>query len=875
MMEWINILRGRLRALFRRESVLRDIEEELRVHVEMETETNIKRGMPPDEAQAAALKSVGNMGRNTERGYDIRGGGWLETLWQDLRYGARMLWKNPGFTVVAVITLALAIGTNTAIFSVVNATLLRPLPFDGPDRLIMIRETKLPQFPEFSVSPGNFLDWKKQNTVFERLVAMSGASLNLVGAGDPEQLRGMSVTDGFFAMLGARPEIGRDFLPEEDQPGRNSVVILSHRLWQRRFGADPNVVSRAITLSGRSYTVIGVMPATFRFGDDGAEFWRPMAFTAEAARARGHFIMAIGRLKPGVTLAQARSEISMIADQLAKQYPDTNTGWNVRLMPLLEYTVKDVKPALLALLGAVAFVLLIACTNVANMLLARAAEREKEIAVRAAFGAGRWRIVRQLLTESGLLALAGGALGLMIAGQGLDLLLSLAPEGLPRLSDVSLDGRALAFTAALTLLTGLGFGIFPALQASRLNLNETLKDAGRASTDDRRRRIIRGALVVSEIALALVLLVGSGLLIKSFLRLRRVDPGFNPTGALVVGIPLAQRKYPEAHQQIAFYTQLIEKVAALPDVQEIGAVSIAPLSGDSFIDGFRIDGRPPYPADEEPTADYYSTTPGYFRAMGIPLLRGRLFAERDTGDGPRVVIINETMEKKFFSGEDPIGKRLYTSGEPAQIVGVVGDVKHHGLDQETAAQIYAPHAQWPFSGMDLIARTSGDPAHLSAAIRGEILKIDKEQPVSYVKLLDLFLSASVAQQRFSALLFGIFAAVAMALACVGVYGVLSYSVTQRRREIGVRMALGAARRDVLALVVGHAMLLTLTGVAIGLGAAFALTRVMSTLLFGVSATDPTTFGLVALSLVAVALLAALVPARRATKVDPLVAMRHE
>jgi predicted permease len=846
----------------------------------METETNIKRGMPPEDARAAALKSFGNLGQKTELGYDIRGGGWLETLWQDMRYGARMLMKSLGFTVVAVITLALSIGANAAIFSVVNATLLRPLPYDAPDRLIMIRETKLPEFRDFSVGPGDFLDWKKQNTVFERLVAMSGSSLTLVGAGDPELILGMRVTDGFFAMLGARPQIGRDFLSEEDQPGRDNVVIISHGVWQRRFGGNPNIINQAITLSGRSYTVIGVMPATFRFGDSGAEFWKPMAFTAGQAQQRDRYLEVIGRLRPDVALDQARLEMGMIADRLAKQYPDSNAGWNVTLMPLLEYAVKDVKLALLSLLGAVAFVLLIACVNIANLLLARSAAREKEIAVRASLGASRARIARQLLTESLLLALFGGAAGLALASWGMDLLLSLAPEDLPRLSDVSLDSRALVFTYALTLLVGLGFGLFPALQSSRPNLNETLKDAGRAATDDRRRRLVRSALIVAEIALALVLLVGAGLLIESFLRLRRVSPGFNTAGALVVGIPLSQRKYPEEDQQAAFYAQLIERVAALPGVEAAGGVSILPLGGGSFIDGFVIEGRPPYPAGEEPSADWYSATPGYFKAMGIPLLRGRLFTERDAKGAPRVVIINETMAKRFFPGEDPIGKRLHSSGGLTlyrEIVGVVGDVKHHGLDRETAAQIYEPNAQWPspYSYMALIARASGDPTSLTAAIRGEVLKIDKDQPVVGVRTLDQFLSTSVAQQRFSALLFGIFAVAAMALACVGIYGVLSYSVAQRRREIGVRMALGAGSRDVLKLVVGQAMLLTLAGVAIGLGAAFALTRPMGALLFGVSPTDPMTFGLVALILVAVALLAALVPARRATKIDPLIALKYE
>jgi predicted permease len=873
----LNKLRLRLRALFCKPKMEDELQAELQFHLERESEENIVRGMTPEEARYAAIRSFGGVERVKEESRDVRGIRLLEELWQDLRYGARMLLKNPGFTVVAVVTLALSIGANAAIFSVVNATLLRPLPFDDPDRLIMIRETKLPEFTDFSVGPATFLDWKNQNTVFERLVAMTNTSLTLIGAGDPERLRGMLVTEGFFAMLGVRPQIGRDFLPEEDRAGRNNVVILSHRLWQRRLGGDPNVVNRVITLGGQSYTVIGVAPATFRFVDSDAEFWTPMAFTAEQAEQRGRYLRAIGRLKQGVALEQARSEMSGIADRLAKQYPSI-AGWNVKLTPLLEYTVKDVKTPLLLLFGAVVFVLLIACVNVANLLLARSAAREKEIAIRASLGAGRAHIARQLLTESLLLALSGGAAGLMVAGGGMDLLLALAPEDLPRLSDVSLDGRALAFTAALTLLTGLGFGLFPALQASRPNLNETLKDAGRVATDDRGRRLMRSALVVAEIALALVLLTGAGLLIETFLRLRSVSPGFNPTGALAVVILLPQRKYPDDDQQAAFYARLIERVAALPGVQAAGAVSVLPLSGGSFIDSFEIEGRPPYPAGEEPSADYYSATPGYFKAMGIPLLRGRLFAERDSTGAPRIVIINETMAKRFFPGEDPIGKRLQVGVGPAiyrEIVGIVGDVKQQGLDQETTAQIYEPHAQRPFPSMALIARSSGAPANLSAAIRGEVLMIDKEQPVSSVETVEQFLSASIAQQRFSALIFGIFGAVAMALACVGIYGVLSYSVAQRKREIGVRMALGAARRDVLGLVVGQAMLLALAGVATGLGAAFALTRLMKSLLFSVSATDPMTFGLVALLLVAVSLLAALVPARRATKVDPLVALRCE
>jgi putative ABC transport system permease protein len=745
---------------------------------------------------------------------------------------------------------------------------------------MLIRETKLPQFPEFSVSPGNFLDWRKQNTVFERLVAFNGVSFNMIGAGDPEQIRGMKVTDGFFAMLGAQPLLGRDFLPEEDQPGRDNVVILNYGLWQRRFGGDPKILNQTLTLSGQSYTVIGVMPATFRFGGPDLDLWKPMAFTAQETQIHGgHWLGAIGRLKPGATENHARAEMITIAGRLAAQYPDANTGWSVKLMPLLEYTVRSVKPALIVLLCAVAFVLLIACANVANLLLARAAGRQKEIAIRTAVGAGRARIIRQLLTESGLLALLGGAAGLALAKWGMDLLLKLAPQGLPRMNDVSLDGRALAFTAVVTLLTGVIFGLVPALQSSKPNLNETMNDTGRGSTEGRQRQLVRSALVVLEVASALVLLVGAGLFIKSFWRLQQVDPGFNPDNTLTLTVSLPRTKYPEDTQRIAFFQQLLENVGALPGVQAAGATNPLPLTGDTVL-AFVVQGRPALPPGAGQSTNFYAASADYFKALGIPLRRGRLFTERDVRDSPHVAVINETMARKIFPDEDPIGKRITFDGggknpDWYEIVGIVGDVKQYGLDQATPMQTYEPYTQQTYSSMTLVARTAGDPAKLTAAIRNAVLQLDKEQPIANIRTLDEILSTSVAQQRFSTLLLGIFAAVAMLLAAVGIYGVLSYAVTQRTHEIGIRVALGAARSDVLRLVVGAGMRLTLLGVGAGLAAAFALTRLMSTLLFDVSATDPMTFGLIALLIVTVALLACWVPARRATKVDPMVALRIE
>jgi putative ABC transport system permease protein len=800
----------------------------------------------------------------------------MNTLWQDLRYGLRMLLKNPGFAVVAVIALALGIGANAAIFSVVNAVLLRSLPYNEPERLLVLRENKPPQFPEFSVSPGNFLDWQKQNTVFEKLAAIGGSSYNLVDAGEPERLRGARVSAGLFEMLGVKPAQGRTFAAEEDQEGHNSVAILSHGLWQRRFGADPNIIGRAVQFNATSYTVIGIMPPDFQFPDRETELYTPIAFDAKQAQQHGsHYISVVGRLKPGVTLEQARTEMSAIAARLAQAYPDSNTGWGVTLFPMQEYESRDIKPALLVLLGAVALVLLIACANVANLLLARATARQREIAIRTALGASRWRVIRQLLTESVLLAIVGGGLGLLLAVWGMDLLLALAPQDLPRVKEGALDARVLGFTILITVLTGIIFGLAPALQSSRPNLNETLKEGGRGTTGGHHR--VRHSLVITEVALALMLLIGAGLLIRSFYRLQQVAPGFNPKNALAVGVSLPTKKYTEPEKKSAFFAQLLEKISAQPGVVAVGATQSLPIQGD-FVLAFNIQGRAPDAPGQEPNTNYYAVSAGYFKAMGIPLLRGRLFTEQDNKDAPRVAVINETMAKKFFPGEDPIGKGINVTNGPErfrEIVGIVGDVKQYGLDQPTTMQTYEPYLQTPFSDMTLIVRTEGDPTAVSASVRNQVLSIDKDQPVSRVRTLEQVVSESVSKQRFSMLLLGIFAVVALILAAVGLYGVMSYAVTQRTHEIGIRMALGAQQRDVLKLVVGQGMILALVGVGLGLIASFALTRVMATLLFGVSATDPLTFLIIPALLAAVALLASFVPARRAMKVDPMVALRYE
>jgi putative ABC transport system permease protein len=877
-MGWKEELGFIIRRLIHRRRAEQELDEEIRAHLEMEIERNIADGMSPEEARLAARRSFGSVAIAKEDSRAMWGLGALEIFWQDLRYGARIFLKKPGFTLIAVITLALGIGANTAIFSVVNGVLLRPLPYKEPDRLILIRETKLPQFSGFAVSAANFLDWKAQNTVFERLVAARPNDFNLTGTGDPERLRGMRVADGFCAMLGAQPQIGRDFLLEEHRAGRDNVVILSHGFWQRRFGGDTKILNQSISLDGQPHTVVGVMPSAFHFWNRDTDLWTPMAFTPQQIQRRNEHALdrVIGQLKPGVTVDQARAEMDAIAARLAAQYA-ANAGWGVMLMPLLDYTVRGIKPALLVLLVAVAFVLLIACVNVANLLLARAAERRKEIGVRVALGAGRARIVRQLLTESALLSLLGGAAGLALAKWVMDLLLKLAPQDLPRMSDVSLDGRALAFTAALALLTGVIFGLVPALQSSRPNLNEALKGAGRGSTEGERRQLAHSALVVLEVASALALLVGAGLMIKSLWRLQKVDPGFDTKNALTVSVRLPRGKYPEDSQRIAFFQQLIERAGTLPDAQAVGATSLLPLTGD-YVTSFRIQGRPPLQPGEGRSVNFYSVSADYFKAMGIQLLQGRLFTYGDTKNSPRVAIINEWMAKKIFPDEDPIGKRITFEREDKdwfEIVGIVGDVTHYDIDQGTTLQVYEPYTQQTFTAMTLVVRAEGHPANLTAAIRSVVLKLDKEQPVSDVRTLDQIYSASIAQRRFSALLIGLFAALALALAAVGVYGVLSYAVTQRRHEIGIRMALGATWRDVLRLVIGRGMRLTLIGVAVGLGAAFALTRLMSTLLFEVSPTDPLTFSSIALLLSVVALLACWIPARRATKVDPLTALKHE
>ncbi|HEY6331535.1 MAG TPA: ABC transporter permease, partial [Blastocatellia bacterium] len=742
----------------------------------------------------------------------------------------------------------------------------------------VIRETKLPQFPEFSVSPGNFLDWQKQATEFESMAVEGSGPSTLTGTGDPEQIDGARISANMFDTLGVKPALGRDFTPEEDQEGHDNVVILSHGLWQRKFGGQPEVLGQSATLDNRPYTIIGVMPPGFRFNGD-TDLWKPMGFsTREMNGHGGHYLSCVARIKDGETIDKARAELATIAKRLEQQYPQADSGWGTKVTQMLDSSVGSVRPILLVLLGAVWFVLLIACANVANLLLARASSREKEFGIRAALGAGRMRLVRQMLTESVVLAFVGGAVGLVLAVIGVRLLLSFAPEDLPRLNDITIDLRALGFTFLISLLTGTIFGLAPALQVSRPNLNESLKEGTRGSTGGGPSQLIRSALVVVEVAMALVLLVGAGLLIKSFGRLVAVDPGFRLDHALVADVGLPYLKYQKDQQQSDFFASLWLKVSAIPGVQSAGAVNVMPLSGNDYILTFNIGGRPRPSQGDDGSTNYYAVSPDYFQAMGIRLIKGRFFTDHDNKDSARVAIINQEMARRFFPDEDPIGKQIKISVGPdkfREIVGVVGDVKHYALDAPAPLQTYEPFLQQPSTFMTLVVRSSVDPESLTQSIRQSVLEIDKEQPISKSKTLEQLFSDSVAGQRFAMLLLAVFAAIAMVLAAVGIYGVLSYAVAQRTHEIGIRMALGARARDVLGLVVGRAIVLTLMGVAVGLAGAFLITRVMTSLLFGVRPTDPLIFSAIPVLLTLVSLAASYLPYRRATKVDPTIALSYE
>jgi putative ABC transport system permease protein len=886
---WLKSFLRRVLGLWRSETIHQEITDELQFHIDMRVDENIQRGMSPDEARRDAERSFGDLTRIKEQGYDMRGGRWLETIWQDLRYGARMLLKRPSFTLIAVATLSLGISANTAIFSVVNGVLLRALPYYEPERLVMVwadrpilqAQVGLPDFP---VTPADFIDWRNQNQVFEQMAAMVAFRSNLTGGGEPESVVALRATASLFPLLGARLAMGRAFLPEEDRAGADRVVVLSHGLWQQHYGADPKLIGQKIILDNEAYTVIGVtapgfqfprrgeVPYTYLFGATKPDLYLPIAFTPELMNnRRANFLMVTARLKPGVSVGQASADMNAIARRLTEQYPQTNTDKGARLAPLQQQTVGKARTALLVLLGAVGFVLLIACANVANLLLARAAGRQKEMAIRASLGASQWRVMRQLLTESLLLAFSGGAAGLFLAWWGVKLLLAIAPDNLPRAYDIRLDTRVAGFTLIVSLLTGIVFGLLPALQASKINLGEALKEGGRDAAGLLRRRL-RGFLIVAEVALAFVLLIGAGLLIRSFARLTEVNPGLDPHSVLTMNM-LLPAKYSDG-RSAAFFQETLERVRALPGVEASATVVPLPLSGSHGSAAFRIEGRPS-PTEERFNAGVRIISPDFFKTFRVPLVNGRLIAESDGAKASPVVVVNESLARNYFANEDPLGKRIIIYGGTRAIVGVVKDVKHSALDEEAKAEFYLPMAQVPTRYMSLAVRVSGDPMQMLGAVRGQVRAGDKDLPIFSIETMERLMDKSVAPRRFNLLLLGVFAMVGLSLAGVGLYGVMSYTVTQRTREIGVRMAMGAQRGDMLRLVIGEGMKLALVGALLGLGGALALTRLLKTLLFGVSATDPLTFIVIAATLSIVSLLACWIPARRATKVDPMVALRCE
>lgn len=882
-------LMPRLASLWRnvlhRQRSERDLDDEVSAYARLLEDEKVAQGLSREEARRAALVEIGGLEQVKEDVRAIRAGAFLETAWHDARHGLRTLARTPGFSAAAVLALALGIGATTVIFSVVDAVLLRPLPYDRPERLAVVlhRGTN-------PVAPANFFDWRREASSFERMGAAEAWSPNVAGGDQPEKVDAVRVTADVLPLLGVRPLLGRVFLPDEEQPGREHVVVLGYRLWQRRYAGDESVLGRTVTLDGTPYTITGIMPPGFAFPpfwSTGAELWAPLPLAERAANRRAQSLRVFARLKDGIGLERARAEMATIAARLEQSYPGTNRQVVARALD--DIVVGNVRAALLVLLGAVGFLLLISCANVAHMLLARAAARHKEIALRVALGASRARMIRQLLTESLVLALAGGAAGVGLAAAGLRALMAAGPARLPRLETVALDGRVLAVTIAVSVLTGIVFGLAPALQASRRDLTESLREGERGSTVGTGHHRLRRVLMGSELALALVLLVGAGLMIRTFAALRGIDPGFQPGHVLTGVVSVTGAKAGEPARRRAFYAEVLEQVRALPGVVSAGAINHLPLAGDTWGFGFHVEGHPlPAPGDM-PGATYRVVMPGYFRTMGLPILRGRDFVDRDDLEAPAVVIVNEWLAERYWPGVDPVGRRM-TLGEPgpdATWLTVVG-IARNAVRGEWAAtpdeEVYLPLLQSrsylestrpQYSFLTLVVRTAGDPAALSPALRAAVRAADASVSLSSVQTMDAVVAQSTSSPRFYLLLLGTFAAVALAMAAVGIYGVTSYSVARRTNEIGIRMALGAKPADVLRLVMGEAAAVAAAGAIAGMVAALALSRLMAGLLYGVAATDPTTFAAVCAVLTLVALAATYVPARRAAGVEPLAALRCE
>ena len=803
----------------------------------------------------------------------------MSKLLQDLRYGKAMMWKRPGFTLVTLTALALGIGANTAIFSAVNSILLRSLPYEAPEQLVRIHDAKPGQYEEFPASPGNFHVWREQASSFENIAAyFTGPPLVMPGSDRPQVFEGARVTPTLFPLLKVQPLLGRTFTPEEETIDRALVVLLSQGLWQRHFGSNPGVIGQQITLSDKSYTIVGVMPASFKFPTDRAELWVPTGFNQKDRTRHGsHHLSVIGRLKPGTPIQQAQAELNTISQRLAEQRPETNAGWITKVVNWQEDLVGSVKRPLWIITGAVLLVLFIACLNIINLMLAQSISRTREVAIRMALGASRGRVIRQLLTESVLLAVVGGILGLLLAFAGVRALSSLAADTLPSASNITIDWRVLVFTMALSMLTGIIFGLAPALQFSRPDMQDMLKEGGRGGTEGAHRHLLRKLLVISEVGFAIMLLVGAGLLIRSFSKLRDVNPGFNPNNVLAMNVSLHRTRYPKEPEQAAFFDKLVQSVSTVPGVQVAGAVSPLPFGSDMNY-GFQISSQPPADPNQLPQANYYLVSSDYFRLMNIPVLKGRAFTNADRENVPRVAIINNTMALRHFGNEDPIGKQInITNGSDVwrEIVGVVGDVKQYGLDVEVKPQIYEPYLQEPFFMMTILARTNGNPTDLAEPVQRQVYALDKNQPVTKITSMEAVVSESLAKRRFSMTLLTIFAGVGLVLVTIGIYGLMAYMVSQRTHEVGIRMALGARASDIVKLVVGQAVILVIIGIVIGLGASHALTRTMTSLLFGVTTTDWRTFVGVSALLITVAILASFLPAYRAMKVNPVEALREE
>ena len=878
-MRWFRILLDRLRGLVGRERVTGEIHDELSHHVDLLAADYERRGMTPAEARAAALRQVGNVPSLQDQGYEVRGGGVLEATMSDARFALRLMRRQPGFSAIALLTIALGIGATSTIFGVANGVLLKSLPYPDPDRLAMIwMNNSRISLREDWHSLTNIQDYRDANRSFEAIAVFRERSFSLAAAGDAQLVTGAANSPNLFSVLGVQPHRGRLFTDKEDQPQQDGVVVLSYNLWMRAFAGQDQAIGQSLVMNGRKREVIGVMPEGFAFPRPATEFWVPLAPTEQLKTSRNSlWLMSIGRLKPGVSVAQAQSDLDVINADIIKRFPGQQ-GYGIYTVGYHDQMVSRTRPAIIALLGAVAFLLLIACVNVANLLLSRASVREREVALRTAIGAGRLRLIRQLLTESGVLAIAGGIVGVALAWVGMRTLVAIAPPELPRLADITLDARVIGFTFGIALLTGLIFGLVPALQISRTGLSQTLKEGGRSASSGV-GRVVRRTLVVVQVALALVLLTGAGLMVRSFLQLQKVDIGFDPARVLTAEVTLSGASYNDAPSVANFFTTAAERVRALPGVDGASLISDLFLSSTPNSTNFSIEGRPPFKPEESLEVPVDSIAPGYFGTMGIPVKEGREFTASDTQAATQVVIINDSFAKKFWPGESPLGRRIaYGSGDNLQwmtIVGVVGDSRRVGYDAPIRPETYLPLAQNPSRSMLLVVRSATDPVALASSIRGVVASIDRSQPVHHVATVEQLLGDMAAERKLNTLLFALFAGVAALLAAAGIYGVIAFSVEQRTRELGVRLALGAKPSEVFGLVLKEGMVLAVIGVVAGVVAAFGATQVMRSLLYDTSASDPVTYAVMATAALFVALLACLIPALRATRVDPLTALRAE